>query len=124
MGGISHKATEAKVRMTLMCMEGAESFSFESSPEFLNNVAQFKDGAEFEAHVFHHHLTVQQQECLAVNFLKRKKLLFTFHILLSLIKCTSVLFFSRIIPKYKSLFLFYLLDNGTDMLRKREKRRD
>lgn len=41
-----------------------------SSPfELVDVEGEFEGGAELQAHVFHHHVATQQQECFAVNFL-------------------------------------------------------
>lgn len=41
-----------------------------SSPfELVDVEGEFEGGAELQAHVFHHHVATQQQECFAVNLL-------------------------------------------------------
>lgn len=43
-----------------------------SSPlELVNVEGEFEGGAELQAHIFHHHVTTQQQECFAVNLLQQ-----------------------------------------------------
>lgn len=44
-----------------------------SSPLKLVNVeSEFEGGAKLQSHVFHHHVTTQQQERFAINLLQQK----------------------------------------------------
>ncbi len=41
--------------------------------ELVDVEGEFEGGAELQAHVFHHHVATQQQECFAVNLLEQRE---------------------------------------------------
>ena len=46
------------------------SFEGQAFLQLLNDVTQLEDRTQLQTHVLHHHLTVQQQQCFSINFLK------------------------------------------------------
>lgn len=45
-----------------------------AATNLVDEVTDLEGGTKLEAHVLHHHVTVQQQECLAIYLLKCKSL--------------------------------------------------
>lgn len=41
--------------------------------DFVNDVADLKSRPQLEAHVLHHHITVQEQQCSAINLVSPKE---------------------------------------------------
>lgn len=52
-----------------------------SLSQSVNKVADFKDWAKFESHVLHHHITVQEQQSLAIYLLNRNEYGYSKHYL-------------------------------------------
>ena len=52
------------------CVHMSDTMSSFLGLEFADNMAEFEGGPEFEAHVLHHHVTVEKQQGLAVDFLQ------------------------------------------------------
>lgn len=52
-------------------MKGSGDKGF-AATNFVDEVTDLEGGPKLEAHVFHHHVTVQQQESLAIYLLKYK----------------------------------------------------
>ena len=55
----------------ILILEQGDGVGVKSSNPFelVDVEGEFEGGAELQAHVFHHHVASQQQECFAINLL-------------------------------------------------------